>query len=105
MTQPTPLPTTKDTGASIVRTFVATAVGTAIAYLARKWGVVFDGPTADGVVQAFTAAVIGVYYVVVRLLEKKWKGFGWFLGLAKQPKYVDAGAPARRGPITEHRGF
>lgn len=92
MTQPTPLPTTKDLGSSIVRTFVATAVGTGIAYLARKTGVVFDGPTADGVVQAFTAAVIGGYYALIRLLESRSKVFGWFLGLAKQPKYVDPGA-------------
>ncbi len=98
MTQPTPLPTTKDLGSSIVRTFVAVGVGTAISYLARKTGVIFDGPTADGVVQAFTAAVIGGYYALVRLLESKSKVFGWFLGLAKQPKYVDPGtAPEQTG--------
>ncbi len=99
MTQPTtPLPTTKDLGSSIVRTFVAIGVGTVISYLARKWNIVFDGPTSDGVVQAFTAAAIGVYYAVIRLLESKSKVFGWFLGLAKQPKYGDPGtAPEQTG--------
>lgn len=93
MTSPTPAPTTKDLGSSIVRTFVATAVGTALAYFARKTGIVFDGPTADGVVQAFTASAIGAYYLLVRLLESKSRVFGWFLGLAKQPKYVNPEAP------------
>ena len=90
MTTPTTSPTTVgDLGASLVRPFVATAVGTAIAYLARRWHIALDGPTADGVVQAFTATMIGLYYAVVRVLESKWKGFGWLLGLAKRPKYVE----------------
>lgn len=88
MTQPTSPPKVSDLGASLVRTAVATAVGTVIAYLAQKWNIVLDEATTVGVVQAFTAAVIAVYYLVIRLLESKWKGFGWFLGLAKQPKYV-----------------
>lgn len=92
MTSPT-APSVGDIGASLIRTFVATGVGTAIAYLARKWGIAFDGPTADGVVQAFTAFVIGGYYTVIRVLESKWKGFGWFLGLAKRPKYVESAGP------------
>lgn len=94
MTSPTSKPSVGDLGASLVRTFVATALGTVIAYLARRWHIAFDGPTADGVVQAFTAAVIGVYYALVRFLESKWRGFGWLLGLARQPKYVDEGALA-----------
>ena len=90
MTYPTSptSPTVSDLAASIVRTFVATTVGTVIAYLARKWGIAFDGPTADGVVQAFTAAMIGIYYAAVRALETRWSGFGWLLGLRRQPKYV-----------------
>lgn len=96
MTEPTTTaPKVSDLGASILRTAVAAAVGTVLAYLARKWNIVLDGPTADGVVQAFTAAVIGAYYVVIRLLESKWKGFGWFLGLARQPKYVEVVAGGR----------
>jgi hypothetical protein len=73
---------------------VATAVGTVLAYLTRRWHIAFDGPTADGVVQAFTAATIGVYYTVVRLLESKSKGFGWLLGLATPPKYAPTDAPS-----------
>jgi hypothetical protein len=89
MTQPnTSAPTLSDLGASIVRTFVALAVGTVVAYLARRWHVVLDAGTSDGLVQAFTATVIGVYYVVARLLESKWRGFGFLLGLTRQPKYV-----------------
>jgi hypothetical protein len=88
MSQPTATPTISDLGASLLRTFVAAVVGGAIAYLARRLHIVLDGPTAGGVVQAFTVAVIGVYYTVARVLETKWKGFGFLLGLVRQPKYV-----------------
>lgn len=83
-------PTVRDLGASIVRTFVATAVGTGVAWLAKNAHFVIDEGTAAGLVQAFTATVIGIYYLVVRTLETKVPAFGWLLGLAKLPTYPAA---------------
>lgn len=88
--------TVRDLGSSLVRTIVATAVGTGVAYLAKNAHIVIDEGTSAGLVQAFTATVIGVYYLVVRTLETKVPAFGWFLGLAKAPVYP---APVNTTPV------
>jgi hypothetical protein len=89
-------PTVRDLGASLVRTFVATAVGTLVAWLAKNAHIVIDSNTSAGLVQAFTATVIGAYYLVVRFLETRVPAFGWLLGLAKLPTYP---APANEVPV------
>jgi len=89
-------PTVRDIGASLVRTFVATAVGAFLAWLAKNAHIVIDPASSAGVVQAFTAAVIGLYYLVVRTLETRVPAFGWLLGLAKLPTYP---APANEVPV------
>ena len=81
-------PTVRDLAASVVRTFVATAVGTALAWIAKNTSFVVDENTSAGLIQSFTALVIGAYYLVVRALEIKVPGFGWLLGLAKLPNYA-----------------
>jgi hypothetical protein len=80
-------PTVRDLGASIVRNAVAVGVGSGVAYLARRADIIIDAETSAGLTQAFTATVIGVYYIVVRLLETRVAAFGWLLGLAKLPTY------------------
>lgn len=87
-------PTVRDLGASIVRTFAATAVGTGVAWLAARANIVINEATSAGLVQAFTATVIAAYYLVVRTLETKVPAFGWLLGLAKLPTY-----PAATGEV------
>jgi mannitol-specific phosphotransferase system IIBC component len=87
--------TVRDIGASVVRMFVATAVGTLVAWLAKNAHIIIDNNTSAGLVQAFTATVIGVYYLVVRFLETKVPAFGWLFGLAKLPTYP---APAGEKP-------
>ena len=89
-------PTVRDLGASIARTFVATAVGTFVAWLAKNANFVIDENTSAGLVQSFTATVIGLYYIVVRTLETKVPAFGWLLGLAKLPTYP---SPTNEVPI------
>lgn len=89
-------PTVRDLGASLVRTFVATAVGVIVAWLAKNANIVIDEGTSAGLVQAFTGFVIGLYYLVVRTLETKVPAFGWLLGLAKLPTYP---APTGEVPI------
>ena len=88
-------PIVRDLGASVVRSFVATAVGTGVAWLAKNANIVIDEGTSAGLVQAFTATVIAAYYLVVRLLETRAPVFGWLLGLAKLPSYP---APANQVP-------
>jgi hypothetical protein len=83
-------PTTRDTGASLVRTYVALAVGVFLTWLARRFNVVLDADSSQALAFGVTGVVTAVYYTVVRLLESKSKVFGWFLGLARQPKYIDA---------------
>jgi hypothetical protein len=87
-------PTVRDLGASVVRMFVATAVGTLVAWLAKNAHVIIDENTSAGLVQAFTATVVGVYYLLVRLLETRVPAFGWLFGLAKLPTY-----PADTGEV------
>jgi hypothetical protein len=89
-------PTVRDLGASYVRTGVTIAVGTGLAWLARRAHIVVDPATSDGVTAAFTASTIGAYYLVVRALETKVPAFGWLLGLAKLPTYP---APTGEVPV------
>ncbi len=92
MTQPTPLPTTKDLGSSLLRTWVTLIVGAFVTWLARRLHIVLDADSSQALVIGMTAVFSGAYYTLMRPLESKFKVFGWFLGLAKQPKYVDPGA-------------
>lgn len=91
-------PTVRDLGASLVRTFVATAVGTGVAWVAKNAHFVIDDATSAGLVQAFTATTIGGYYLVVRTLETRIPAFGWLLGLAKLPTYP---SPTNEVPVPE----
>ena len=74
---------------SIIRTGTPLVVGPLVTWLASK-GVDIDGETLTAAV----AAVVGfVYYVGVRLLERRWPFLGVLLGSKKTPTYVDPGTP------------
>jgi hypothetical protein len=88
-------PTVRDLAASILRSTVAAGVGTVLAAIARRTGIVVDEATGAGLVQGFTFIVIALYYIVVRGLETKIPAFGWLLGLAKLPNYA---SPANTVP-------
>lgn len=88
-------PIVRDLGASIVRTVVAGGVGTVLAYISKRTGIIVDDTTSAGLVQGFTFIVASGYYIVVRLLEVRLPAFGWLLGLAKLPAYP---APANTVP-------
>src|SRR3954469_17454047 len=87
-------PTVRDLGASLVRTFVATAVGVGLAWLAKNAHFVIDDATSAGIVQAFTGVVIGVYYLVVRFLETTVPAFCRLLALPTLPT-----SPAATGEV------
>lgn len=74
---------------SLVRTWVPILVGAALSWLAVH-GVVVDADAQAAAVVAITAAIQGAYYLLVRVLEKRWPGFGVLLGTRQQPEYVKA---------------
>ena len=75
---------------SLIRTYVPLAVGAALAWLSTELGIVdldVQGAQALGV-----AIVTGLYYLVARLLERRWPEAGALLGHRSQPDYTrDAG--------------
>lgn len=91
---------TRDLGASLIRTFVAIIVGSLLAWLVQEWGWVLDGPTQDGMVEFFTAIMIGVYYLAARWLELRYPAAGWMLGLARPPTYPATTGPTAAGADT-----
>lgn len=85
---------------SVIRTWVATAIGAALAYLALHFDIVLPADAATGLQVGAVALVIGVYYAVVRWLEGRWPGLGRVLlslGMAKgAPVYRDPAIPQSR---------
>ena len=71
---------------SLIRTWVPTAVGIAVAFLVAQ-GVDLDPSTELQLSGGLVAVVTGVYYAVVRAAENKWPAFGYLLGVAKAPTY------------------
>lgn len=75
---------------SIIRTGVPLIVGPLVTWAASK-GVDIDGET----VTAAVAAVVGLaYYVLARLLERRWPALGVLLGSKKTPTYTPVDPPA-----------
>lgn len=73
-----------DLWTSFVRTAVPTIVG---ALLATRIGPFIDVEAATA---ALTAGFAIIYYAIVRVLEMVGgPAFGWFLGLARQPVYIE----------------
>lgn len=77
-----------DTITSLIRTYVPIVVGSLISWLVTK-NIVVDEATATALVTAFTGLMIGIYYTVVRVLEKKFPWLGVLLGSRKQPEYTE----------------
>lgn len=72
---------------ALIRTVVPAVVGLLLA-AAAKANITIDGAALNGIVDA---VVIGVYYLAVRQLEKRWPKFGVLLGVPKQPTYPPKG--------------
>lgn len=68
---------------SMIRTVVPIIVGSVIGYLAQK-GFNID---KDLAVQFTVAACIAGYYLLARVLERRWPAAGALLGSTKQPTY------------------
>jgi hypothetical protein len=71
---------------SLVRTYVPILIG----YLVSLG--ILPSTLSDQATAAFTALIIGVYYLLVRLLETRFPWLGWLLGSPKTPKYAPPAA-------------
>lgn len=75
---------------SQIRTYVPMAVGAVVAYLATL-GLDLDANTQSGLIIALTGVLQALYYLVARVVERKWPQVGGLLlGSAKQPTYKKA---------------
>lgn len=73
---------------SAIRTYVPIGVGALLAFLALHFGIVVDDKTEAALAVPLTAVLTGLYWTVVRLVEKKWPKAGLLLGVQAQPQYV-----------------
>lgn len=73
---------------SLIRTYVPIIVGALISYLAAS-GIVIDSTATLGLVTFLTGLSQAVYYLVARILEKKFPQFGFLLGSSKKPEYTE----------------
>lgn len=82
-TQPVPV-VVRNLWLSVVRTIVPVIVGFLLS-LPIVHGL---GVSTEQATSLVTAALIGVYYVLVRFLESKWPKLGWLLGTPVAPTYA-----------------
>lgn len=82
-------PNIKDAVAAAWRKIVAVGVGWFIAWLMRRWNVVLDADSSQALVMGVVAVCAAVYGTVVNFLELRIPWFGWLLGLARQPKFLN----------------
>lgn len=75
---------------SLIRTFVPVAVGALLTWLATSLKIVVDPSSQAGLITLCTAALSGLYYLLVRLLESKVPWLGVLLGVPAQPTYPAA---------------
>jgi len=84
-----------NTVVSFIRTYVPVAVGALISWLVAH-DVVLDEEAQTGLTIGLTGLVIGLYYLVARILERKWPLFGFLLGTPKvQPVYSNVDTKAQ----------
>lgn len=72
---------------SLIRTAVPVAIGTVLASLASRAGIVLDADSSTQLVAATVALVVLAYYALVRALEARWPFLGVLLGKPAAPVY------------------
>lgn len=73
---------------SIIRTYVPIAVGALASYLLTL-EIDLDAEAQGGLIVALTALLQGAYYLIVRVLERRYPKAGLLLGTESTPKYVN----------------
>ena len=79
---------TSNFATSLIRTYVPIIVGALASYLLTL-GVEIDADAQLGLVLFLTALLQGGYYLLVRVLERRYPKLGLLLGSESQPKYVE----------------
>jgi hypothetical protein len=79
--------TMNDVVVSWIRTAVPVAVGSVLTWLASALGIVIPSDASTGLTTFVVTLVVAVYYIVVRLAEKRWPWVGVLLGVKRQPTY------------------
>ena len=74
---------------SLIRTWVPVGVGTVIGWVLSLGILDVSAEDQAEVTAVAVAAAISLYHALVRLVERKVPWVGWFLGVAKQPEYVE----------------
>lgn len=83
--------------ASLIRTIVPIVVGSILGLLTRI-GLDIDVEGQQALATLIDSALIGAYYIVVRLIETKVPQAGWLLGLAKTPDSYSKDPVPAEGP-------
>ena len=73
---------------SQIRTYTPILVGALVSWLITL-GVTLDAQTQASLIIALTGVLQGLYYFIIRLLEKKWPKIGVLLGFATIPEYTE----------------
>lgn len=73
---------------SLIRTFVPIVVTAVVTWLAAI-NINLDPETVAALSTVIGAVIGGIYYTVVRVIERKVPWVGNFLGSAKKPVYID----------------
>ncbi|WP_141576106.1 hypothetical protein [Actinomadura sp. WMMA1423] len=77
-----------DYAVSLIRTWVSTGIGAALAWLAVHFGVIVDEDASTMLKLGSAAVVIGAYYAAARAIEERYPQAGRFLvalGLRRAP--------------------
>lgn len=70
----------------LVRTVVPFAVGWLFTQLARL-GLHLPAGTDEELTASLVLVIGSLYYAAVAWLERRYKWFGWLLGIARRPEY------------------
>lgn len=73
---------------SLIRTWTPIIVGSIVGWLASH-GLDVSAEDAVGLTAFLTAVFSGLYYLVVRLIERKYPSAGALLGSTKKPEYTE----------------
>lgn len=74
---------------SLIRTYTPILIGSLLSFLAVKYGFVVDEAIQAQLVAGLTGTIIAAYYLIARLLERKFPQFGVLLGSTQKPVYVE----------------
>lgn len=71
---------------SLIRTWTPTAIGALLAWLQVR-GMDINPNDVAAVTTGLTGLFIAGYYLLARLVERRWPQLGFLLGSAKKPEY------------------